>query len=834
MTPAQSPASEPKPPSPEAEPTGGGKIDPRLAAAESLLGDLTTQVSRDQQFITQATMDAKARTANIHKRVGDEKDDDVGEGKSIGDRLFEAKDDNEIVALTASEAESLGLDPVNGQAQTKVQLVYTLNQQLGRMNARGDEDIFTPSTQISNIGLRQEGERRIAGEKRYVQIQAGLYQYARRLTQADRFNEAIGMADRVSRNLDDAPDWFMKDFVIGVIKADLGDRTKLEAVASLVTTHALQPANEAERKRILGAEKVTDLTSLEQVWRKAQEAQERLTNVRKQEAEQRRLREEAERAEAKKRTHKERLANLEDDTYKAAIEAGRQIVTKIGENGRDRNNVNVNIGSAEQPDNFTIPFSMIFRDERFLRALQANGLSSDNSATPVAQLRALQIIAEDQDVFESVVQTLANNSTVDRTGYSLADYQADGREADWLNNWRASLRRMVDGYALGVVQGAAEYEIPEQANQQWGRASNLELSRSDAVTAAFEVLFNEKNILDKTHWDKLDPFEVTALLKIGQYRQALMSDPARLAMSARMEEFLTGKPLRDAVSNAVRTKEGILAARKQMLEQEEKVTQAITKVRGELDSALAALNDFRRGGGVAIRSYIDKLAVLQLPQEIKTWLAVDRKNKLQPQLAINVKTRERLTGSITNLKEKMAQLKGRDDEPSHRQLIELNFHLEGYQAELDFIARLEQELNTINNQIHVDYRGALRGGDRGQFNAWGFPTEGWGKVEEVVRPYYERQLNQLFGKDGTLAKIEAEDRRLRASLEKKGITLEERQRVQKDLERLQQQAKDAGAQMGRFREQINLNEGIAYAAKRFLAQDVKTQLQTDGLLYEGN
>jgi len=471
-------------PPPTVAPAGPEGPGVEIGAAQSAAPDRFTRLRQmhadTAQYLVQAKMDSQARVESVRKKRADEKDKDTIRGIALGAKMDEASEPEGHVTLTGEERQMLRW--AQSSEPTVPELIQAARSRLDALGTGGAENIFDPATDPTV----EVGRARAVLEGELVALQSAVLEYARGQSMDGNFAVAaeIGFGI-VGDDMAHLPDWFTGDFIAQVNQADLTKDDVVEAVA--------------------GLGQVTVLRSYEPIRLKMEAA---VTT--KRELDQRKEK------ERKARTHKERLSTMEGDTYDAAIAAGREGFGRIDDRTGLFSDMHINMESRN--GRYYLPLGVIASGEAFRTAYDRSATINRASSIPERQLMALQLLAENQELFEQAVQTVATRVDVnlrDWTGYNKQDYiDQYGDDNQWVAGWRANLRRMIDGYAIGMLQASTE----SQASNALDSAHALKRA-DDVARTAFEVIFGETNFI--TDAPPQDPFRWQAFDRLGIYFEGL-------------------------------------------------------------------------------------------------------------------------------------------------------------------------------------------------------------------------------------------------------------------------------------------------------------------------
>ena len=750
------PESEP----PGVEDLGGGVQLPQLG----FLSRKAAAFEAEGGLIKQAGMPKDQRLASVKARLADTHDKSVVAANKLSERLSSAQSDSDPVEISDTEAAKLGLE--SGGSNTKGEVLRILRSSITESGEGGPHDIFTPASKPD----ADIGRKRADGENRYVHAQATFVSLAVRYAQAGELGLAVNAYAQAGLRLDKAPDWFMTVFAPRVLSPEvLKDRGRLEALVGIADSPLLAPAGE-QIEAILKAGSPESLPVAHQIWRSAQEAKIALRELMVKEAADAKQRaiddalrikkEQDQKAiEQKRKKHRERSGTIEGDTYQAAIELGRlQTQASLEKGIRGWNTVDVMV--PIRGETFRVPFNLIMRNSELQNIVNA---SLDRNATlPVVQLDVFRLLSQNPTLFELTVQTIAGSSNLeDWTGYTLADYQEQYGEEDgrykWGASWRFTLQRVIDGYAIGVMEQAPGYQVDGAA----GDSRRLELFQS-----AYSVLFGDLNILEEKQLAGINPWQVQALTRIDQYGTSLAEKDSESAIFKRWDGFFNADNMLVTLKNANTACQRAKELYVKELRSHETLLQQLRQQDGEVRKALADVDALRDGEIEDAREYLEAVGILQtfnlpaalqdarlakelrLPPGIKmdkSLIVIDT-NKQKPSITIKPDIMVKINEAQAKAAERMNSLEASKADSTgwraaRNTLLQINsFH--------DFLDDLGKKLDDMNGNIYWEERKGI-GASRMVYHDSDFleSIRDMGNVSPR-RPDMEKQWNAVFGSNG--------------------------------------------------------------------------------------
>lgn len=805
------------PPGKEGPPPAAREV-PQLPADDPF-ADIVARRATHVDLIGQTKITAEERTATIQKRRADAADEAVAKGRALARQLRAAETGNTTVQLSEEhqqimiagglEGAELGVDQVRGALQTALQ----------RLSLSGNASIFRPDRHNATA---QEGKRRLDGENTYVAVQAAAMELAREHMSAGNFSQGFATLGQFGIKIDELPEWVMHDVGEHIDAIDVA--TSGEALQQLAGLRNTIPIDLGEKIKAMDeAQDKAALSPFAKLFRKVEAAHTQIETTKRQQAE-----------EAKNRKRTERLKTLEEDTYEAAIAAGRESFLQIESQSRTGTYFQQQVIQLEdRSDLFPIPFAALeAHNPEFKRIL--NDEATRNRGERLhgiqlhgIQLRALQRVVEDEDLLNACADTLAANpmTMYDWTGWRRLDYKEAGDENSWRDYWRTSLRRTIHGYTIGMMQQATEHA---------DRGSFSENTRLQIARIGMEILFDDLNILHAEDVAKMDPMQIEARNRLGAYRSSL-TEPAR----GTFDGYLIGNTevLTLAATEVRDRKAAVVSARAQRLEKEEAVLRELADSEGAVASALVAIESLKLGEVEEARSFLTGLREFQggiASQPFGTWVEL-RADKNRAQLVIPDKTRRALTAQRDQLAAQVQQSEGSPATQAVRT------QLRGVEMQILFMEVLERTFRRANGATTVQNRSMLRGGDRRVFSTYGYdnpfaePHEYQGEITDAVVHQQEEGYKGLFGEHGRYAKLQE---KIRAEKEKlatesktaigkqNGITAmktlaREGEEVAKAVQALVEKNKHGGVYGG---------DPLDYAARKFMHAVVLRELKTKNLI----
>lgn len=793
--------------SPEIEP-GSTSVTPLGDVISKYFADLQTQYTVSIDYVQEARMTVEERHKIMHDRRENTDDSSVMLGQRLGDKLAQRSGAEDPVELTEEEAQLLditGDPPFTTNRRYSFARMSTL---LTRFGEQGPDSIFS-TAQVQDA---QEGRRRKDGENTMVAVQSALLQVAQYEVQTHQFASAIGLV-RAALPPEEAPQWFVNGILetVGGINFET-DRAGLEALAT-VADHIPAP-KEAAQEGILKAELHT-LSSWQRIWRKSHEAKVRFEEVRREEQ-----------GGQKRTKHETRLATLAEDTYTAAISAGRSEAERSFVDTTTSPFTSVAIQIEGRDETYTIPFSVMAENPMYKRMLDR--ISAGNDPSAVTQLNRLLLLSEDQELFDSVAQTLADRVQMDWTGYTRSDYT---NPDDWQSYWRESLRRMVDGYAIGVIEGAVAYEQPI-AEVTVTSSERITRSRRDMARSAYGLLLGEKNFLKSG--TSVDFFQVDALKQLGEFRSSLGDGEA----GKRFDGFFAGDKaiILEAIEEVKFRKTSRAREKADLQIALEEKRQELNKTSIAIAEGLASVLEIRDGSLAEVRMFMSALQEFQKAQKpIKDWIVVAGTKK-DPVLQVPQETKSRLMTEESKLKAELELLKKEDrgiKEDKEAQM-KVRRQLQSIAVQNQFVTRLEVSLQHINSSV-IGGETKMMGLQtvKGRFQEIYFSRPAYGQMSQKEMEDYDTRYNQLFGPGGQYEKLtqEAEELQKRQQTLVSSDDIAEFKKLEADMKRFGVDRVD------KFKEDVtnhqkyyNATTGMNTAAEHFLYDVVLPDLRTKGLV----
>ncbi len=531
------PAKPTSPPLPESEPVSA---DARLPGVATLLQDMYAQ---QMALKEECKVPKETRLANIKRRREQWDSDEAAKlGYSIGRKIAQAKTQDSEIELTEQEVSLLQLEkefhhrrkPYDMKKLTPKIIAHEIHQLLKDLGEKGDMDVVTPYSLTPDSN---EGARRIQGEASIVGCQVALIERAREETyRTNGFEYSVRMVrDIVGGGLREAPVWYVEDLAklleerVGTVNVTDDNLELFEQAARLEDgLWDIKPKSKDEIDRLREAS-LEDLRkdSYARIYKIALRAKEASETYKK-------LKEETKR----QLIHERLVKSLTDDTYVAAIEAGRMDFTELSDGGFNQarqqfryHNIEipgraVQISGEKEPIvlRYEVPITVL-NDKELFREIN-DRLKIRDYSNPIDRLRVILYLKEDKALFGRVVDRLTQ-ARVDQANYSVGDYP---NPDIWRGNWEQALMRTLDGYAIGMLESAVEAEMDPNTHSGLQRETQqrIDRNRHDVAVNAFQILYGENNPIDRdVGFKRLDEYGREAFVRIGKYMEEKNTDADR-------------------------------------------------------------------------------------------------------------------------------------------------------------------------------------------------------------------------------------------------------------------------------------------------------------------
>lgn len=491
----------------------------------------TAQILAD---VLDAKKDGATRRDEVNKAVADPENAMTKQGRELGGALA-ASLPVEVglarVALVLGEATA---ERLKGIEVTDVSVVIrALGGELSELDG-GQRDIFKnlPEEQI----LATVGVQRRADQQRVTVLKATLLGLSEGAFQTGDFVQGLSALQAARVNMVSAePTWMVQSMAEAVEKADLENSDVREALVSVIETRVLGTTRDMEAEVV--TKPVEELSWQEKILRKAVEA--RAINLRiEAEAQQAILKAEYDGRMKREWDRKMGLAVTDGrDSFHEHFRGGSNYVArfKVGEGSG---------GLADFCSDWSVSAEMT-------QSHQLGGISG--------YLQILENFMEPGNL-DKVVARQAERTYSDLGGKSKRDYEQAGNAQEWDEHIRHQILTEIHGNALGILEGAIEWDdqfMTDQMRAQILRKSLEVLGHGQAI----KFLAGEGELTPEQVLVRKSLFEYVKNPVAGQEKQA-SQDPDLITRRLARLKNLKDLAVQADIAVAQRIKEAAEAAQR--------------------------------------------------------------------------------------------------------------------------------------------------------------------------------------------------------------------------------------------------------------------------------
>ena len=627
------------------------------------------EIAKPEQILAdvlEAKKDGFARKNEVHQAVADPENPHTKQGRELGGVLVEgltAEVEPARVSLVLGEKTAERLQAAETADVSAV--IKELGSEL-RVFDGGSRDIFRnlPDEEATAaIGAQRRTE-----QQRVTVLKATLLGISE--TSFGNGDLEHGLDALLAARIDmfsAEPKWLVRSIAEAVIKADLEKPEVRAQLIRIVESRVLSITSDVEAKIV--ATPVAELSGQEAIYKKGLEA--RAINQ-KIEAEARETKLKAEYEERMKTAQEVKMTQAVADgksSFKEHFEGGNSWIARFKEYG----------GGSSMLVELT-------------KDWQASSEVTNNHRLGgvVGYLQVLENIQETPGFMDKSVAILSERYYSDAGGKSKTEYEREGRMGDWNAYIRSQILTEIHGNALGILQGAIEYEGQ--------RMTMTDQTRIQILSKSLEVLGGgralEGLIAGK---GELTPEQQLARKALLEYIKNPIAGQERLAeqVSGLAERRLARlKSLKDMAPQA---DIGVAQRREEVKKQARLKLEEEERRRGELRDKVGKSQEHLRvidGTKEKIHDTKAKGArIEQLTNEanLEDYLTIDRRDKDQPpriNISVNAAREKQVRDEVKRLKEAL------DKDPHNRQLRD---QLAVAEVDAKFLQNLRDLASRVDN-----------------------------------------------------------------------------------------------------------------------------------------
>lgn len=660
---AEEPSTQPEissMPNPETQPPpdeladffGAGEAD--VAKAQELLAD-----------ITEANKSGQVRHREIIEAIANSENPTVKQARELGTTL--------VKGLTGEVGLSEIKMVLGEDFSAKVQYAETVDVDAVRGVLAGEVESLSHSI-FSDLTDAQAtatiGAQRRIGQQRLITLQATLLGMAEESFRSGDYER--GFADlqsaRMTTVTSQQPAWFLQTMADAVALADLNDPVVRQTLIKASNSSGFYFPQDMQTR--VKEKPIEELVGMEVLHKKILEAKEIEARIA---AEQREAQLKAEYEEKMKVAWERKMAG--------AVADGSSQFRMHFEGG----------------DNFMVRFSDWGGGSAMLKRLVMGNREIHQEATDGRQLggamgylQVLENILEKPGLLDRIVAIADESSVYDLGGKQKRQYEAEGRMTEWQDQIRGQIKTEIYGNALGVLEGAIEYEGPKINDA----------ARANLLRKALEVLGGGRALEgiiagrgELTEEQQLVRRALLEYVKNPIREEERLGDRADEVANLRLARL---KGLRDIAAQAdVVVGQRRQEAKRQAEQKAQEEDKRRADLREKVDISQKHLQEIDEAKEAILDVKAKTARIVSLGQApLEEYLKVNRDDRAKPP-ALNISVDEvraqEVNDRILQLKEELAR------DPNNTQL---RVELAGRETDQRFIQELGRLVDMVNSPLY--------------------------------------------------------------------------------------------------------------------------------------